>query len=136
MAVIGYFIGICFFAALAASGFVITVQILYWLGVATMFFVAIGNYINAKRAIYKLSQNKPLPKEIETVIPIISGVNFDLKCVHIFFSNVIHAVIAYQIVHAPILAVFIVLAAVVSMLSMQKFKEMMKYVNNDSRYKQ
>lgn len=136
MAIIGHFIGICFFGALAASGFTGTVQVLYWMGVAVMFFVAGGSYMNAQRGLQKLQQNKPLPKEIESILPALHSTDFDVKCVHTLFANVVHAVIALQLAHAPILAAFIMIAACCCIVTLQKFKEMMKHVKDDSRYQQ
>jgi len=136
MAIIGHLIGICFFGAIAASGFTLTVQIMYWLGVACMFFVASGNYLNAQHGMNRLSQNKPLPKELETILPVLRTMNFDVKCVHVLFANVVHAVIALQLAHAPILAAFIMIAACTGIVTYQKLKEMMKHVENDSRYQQ
>lgn len=136
MAIIGHLIGICFFGALAASGYTTFVQILYWIGVFGMFFVAGGNYFNATRGLQKLSQQKPLPKELEGILPIIRTTDYDVKCVHTLFANVVHAVIALQLVHAPVLAAFIMIAAVCGIVTLQKFKELMKNVQNDPRYQQ
>lgn len=134
MAIVGHLIGICFFGALAASGYTTLVQVLYWIGVFVMFFVAGGNYLNATRGLQKLSQKKPLPKELEKILPIIISTDYDVKCVHALFANVVHAVIALQLVHAPILAAFIMIAACCGIVTLQKFKELMKNVKNDPRY--
>lgn len=134
MAIIGHFIGICFFGALAASGYIGTVQVMYWIGVAVMLFVAGGNYIHAQRGLAKLQQNKPLSEHMESILPVLNSTDFDVKCVHTLFANVVHAVIALQLAHAPILAAFIMIAACCGIVTLQKFKEMMKHVKDDPRY--
>lgn len=136
MAIVWHLIGICFFAALSASGYTTLVQVLYWMGVIVMFFVAGGNYFNAKRGLQKLSKKKRLPKELEGILPIIRKTDYDVKCVHTLFSNVVHAVIALQLAHAPVLAAFIMIAACCGIVTLQKFKELMKNVQNDPRYQQ
>lgn len=135
MAIIGHLLGICFFGALAAGGFFTTTQVLYWMGVATMFFISWGNYMNGSCSIEKLKNNKPLPKEIQEILPALREIDYDSKSVHTLFSNVVHAVIALQLLHAPILAAFIMIGAGLGILCLQKMKELIKYVENDSRYK-
>ena len=136
MAIIGHLIGICFFAAIAASGYTLAVQIMYWMGVATMFFIAGGNYYNAVNGLNHLKENKRLPKEIEDILPLLRTMDFDVKTVHTLFANVVHAVIALQLAHAPILGAVIMLASCAGIVTLQKVKEMMKHVENDSRYQQ
>lgn len=136
MAIIGHLIGICFFGAFAASGYTTTVQIMYWMVVGVMFFIAGGNHLNAVRGIQKIKKNKRLPKELEDILPMLRNTDYDVKCVHTLFANVVHAVIALQLAHAPILAAFIMIAACLGIVTLQKFKEMMKHVENDPRYQQ
>ena len=134
MAIIAYLIGICFFGSLAASGFTLTVQIMYWFGVACMIFVSMGNYLNAQHGMNRLSKNKPLPKDLESILPVLRTIDYDVKCVHVLFSNSVHAVIALQLTQAPILAAFIMISAGTGIITYLKLKEMMKHVENDSRY--
>lgn len=134
MIIIAHMLGICFFASLATSGFVATTQILYWLAISATIFVNTGNYFNSVDGIRRLKKNKPLPKEIEVLLPYIRYNDYDSKCVHILFSSIVHAVIALHILYAPVLAVFIMLSSACCIVTAQKFKEMMKHVENDPRY--
>lgn len=136
MIIIAHLIGITFFAALAASGYTLAVQIAYGTIVALALFISFGNFMNASESIRLLKKKKPLDKAIEQLLPHFRELDFDIKCLHNAFAYAIHALIAIKLLHAPFLAVAIVVASIASIITLRSFKEMMKHVENDPRYKQ
>lgn len=134
MGIIAYLLGITFFGALAASGYIVTTQILYWIVITFLTLCIILRYQEATRNISRIKNNRKLAPHSLQLLPIIRSVDYDSKSVHDLFSNIFHSFIAFYFLHAPILGLVILVVAFGSIVCSQKYKEMVKYVNNDPRY--
>lgn len=126
MAVIMHLLGITFFAALATSGYITTTQIMYWVILSIMFFVNFGNLHNTSRNIKRKHNGRSLTVEMNAVLPFIEHTDFNSRIVHLLFANIIHAVIAFQLLNAPFLAITICIMMALSILNITKFKELVK----------
>lgn len=131
MAVITHLAGICFFAALAASGYIATTQVLYWTLLIPIFILGLINYSEAERNIKRVENGKGLTVSLTKMMPLIIDVDLDSRIVHLIFANLIHAAIAFTLLSAPVLATSIILVTVINLVSIHKFKGIIKSVKND-----
>lgn len=126
MSIIFHLVGICFFAALAASGFLLTSQIIYWVLITIMGILAWFNYTNVTRNLKRIKDGKKLTPEMQKMLPYIENVDFNSRVVHLLFANGIHVGLVIALINAPVLACAITLLLWLNVENVLKFKDLIK----------